>query len=100
MYPTLFPHNLIWLMLRSVAVFICNCSFVSVSALRTVIQKFSALSLPPVPKNNKKAGYGSVKMQKTASIFDMINGMDVVESLDPLSMESVGQVILLSFALS
>ncbi|KAL9681276.1 hypothetical protein QQ045_013058 [Rhodiola kirilowii] len=65
---------------------------VKYQALRRVIQKYSAVSIPPVPSNIKREGYGMVKMQKTASIFDMINGMDVVESLNPMSMESVGQM--------
>uniref|UniRef100_A0A7N0TYL2 beta-galactosidase n=1 Tax=Kalanchoe fedtschenkoi TaxID=63787 RepID=A0A7N0TYL2_KALFE len=65
---------------------------VKYQALRRVIQKYNVESIPPVPSNNKKAGYGLVRMQKTAAFFDMISGMDVINSLDPLSMESVGQM--------
>jgi len=40
-------------------------------------------------------GYGPIQLQKTAFLFDLldnINPADVVESENPLSMESVGQV--------
>ena len=52
------------------------------------------MSLPPVPSNNKKAGYGYVQLEKNSSLFDIIgvkNNPDV-ESADPIPMESVGQV--------
>uniref|UniRef100_A0A7N0RH82 Beta-galactosidase n=1 Tax=Kalanchoe fedtschenkoi TaxID=63787 RepID=A0A7N0RH82_KALFE len=65
---------------------------VKYQAIRRVIQKYIAVSILPTPSNNKKVGYGLVKMQKTTAFFDMIHGMDVVESLDPMPMESVGQM--------
>lgn len=52
-------------------------------------------SLPSTPPDNEKTGYGPIRLQKTAFLFDlldMINPADVVESRNPVSMESVGQV--------
>uniref|UniRef100_A0A6N2LI85 beta-galactosidase n=1 Tax=Salix viminalis TaxID=40686 RepID=A0A6N2LI85_SALVM len=65
------------------------------NALRRVIGLHTAASLPSVPSNNGKMGYGPIQLQKTAFLFDLldnINPADVVESENPLSMESVGQV--------
>lgn len=65
------------------------------SALRRVIGLHSAASLPSVPSNNKKTGYGPIQLEKTAFLFDlldMINPADVVESENPVSMEYAGQV--------
>lgn len=67
-----------------------------VSALREVIKQHSAVSLPQVPSNNEKRGYGLIQLQKTESFFDFIGKIDhivVVESENPTSMESVGQVL-------
>lgn len=63
-------------------------------ALRRVLERYAAVSLPPVPSNNKKAGYGYVQLEKNSSLFDIIgvqNNPDV-ESADPIPMESVGQM--------
>ena len=72
-----------------------------ISALRGVVKRHSAASIPSVPSNNEKKGYGLIQLQKTESLFDLINKIDpigVVESENPTSMESVGQV-LKNFAL-
>ncbi|OVA08159.1 Glycoside hydrolase [Macleaya cordata] len=65
-------------------------------ALREVIKKYSTISLPQIPPNNEKKGYGQIKVQKLASLFDVLhticNPKDVVEAKNPVSMESVGQV--------
>jgi hypothetical protein len=69
--------------------------FLLLSALRSVIQKYSAESLPSVPTNNEKAGYGPIHLQKKEFLFDILNRIDyidLVESENPISMESVGQV--------
>ncbi|CAK7356865.1 unnamed protein product [Dovyalis caffra] len=60
-----------------------------------VIGLYTAASLPSVPSDNGKTGYGRIQLQKTDSLFgllDMINPADVIESENPLSMESVGQM--------
>ena len=65
------------------------------SALRTVINKYSAASLPPVPSNNEKTGYGHILLQKTAFLFDTLNIEDATyasKSKSPISIESAGQV--------
>ncbi|KAJ6348262.1 hypothetical protein OIU76_004684 [Salix suchowensis] len=65
------------------------------NALRRVIGLHTTASLPSVPSNNGKMGYGPIQLQKTAFLFDLldnINPADVVESENPLSMESVGQM--------
>lgn len=67
-------------------------------ALRRVIAKYSAKSLPPVPKNNKKTGYGRIKLEKTASLFDTLDidlSTKAIESENPISMEAAGQVSVL-----
>ncbi|KAF8393544.1 hypothetical protein HHK36_021788 [Tetracentron sinense] len=65
-------------------------------ALRRVIKQYSRASLPSIPSNNEKTGYGRIKVQKTASLFDVLDiicdPIDVVESENPISMESVGQM--------
>ncbi|XP_026450501.1 beta-galactosidase 17-like [Papaver somniferum] len=65
-------------------------------ALRKVIKKYSPVSVPRVPPNNGKRGYGKVKLQKRASFFDVQhtiqNPKDVVEAKNPVFMESVGQM--------
>lgn len=68
---------------------------VLLSAIRRVVEKFSPASLPSVLPDNEKAGFGPIQLQKTALLFDLLNMLDpadVVESENPLSMESVGQV--------
>ncbi|KDP40762.1 hypothetical protein JCGZ_24761 [Jatropha curcas] len=65
------------------------------NALQRVIGHHSATSLPSVPPNNKKIGYGPIQLQKTAYFFDflnMTNPADVIESRNPVSMESMGQM--------
>ncbi|KAJ9179335.1 hypothetical protein P3X46_011138 [Hevea brasiliensis] len=65
------------------------------NALKSVIGRHSATSLPSVIPNNEKTGHGAIQLQKTAFLFDlidMINPADVVESRNPVSMESVGQM--------
>ncbi|KAL2899565.1 Beta-galactosidase 17 [Bienertia sinuspersici] len=64
-------------------------------AIRRVIQKYTAATLPPVPANNEKSGYGYVQLEKTSNLFDIIGVQDdpnFIESADPVPMESVGQV--------
>lgn len=78
---------------------------VLLSALRRVIKHNSAVSLPSVPSNNLKTGYGPIQLQKTAFLFDLVDidatDMHMVESKNPLSMESVDQVFKnLNFTLS
>ncbi|KAK9734499.1 hypothetical protein RND81_04G143700 [Saponaria officinalis] len=63
-------------------------------AIRRVIKKYAAANLPPIPSNNKKAEYGYVQLSKVSSLFDIIGNQynsSVVESTDPISMESMGQ---------
>lgn len=65
-------------------------------ALRRVIEQYSAVSLPPVPSNNEKGVYGKIKVQKFASLFDVLDTLcdpeDVIESENPLPMESTSQM--------
>lgn len=66
--------------------------FVLLSALRRVIEQYTAESLPAVPPDNEKIGYGSIHLTKTGNLLDMLHHFDVVESENPIPMESVGQV--------
>uniref|UniRef100_A0A5B7BUK6 Beta-galactosidase n=1 Tax=Davidia involucrata TaxID=16924 RepID=A0A5B7BUK6_DAVIN len=64
-------------------------------AIRRVIEKYSTSSLPPFPSNNEKTGYGRIQLQKTAFLFDVLDNkdrIDVVETENPTSMESAGQM--------
>ncbi|XP_076953362.1 beta-galactosidase 17-like [Bidens hawaiensis] len=64
-------------------------------ALRKVIAKYSATSLPPVPSNNKKTGYGRIQLEKTSSLFNTLDvdlSTKAIESENPISMESAGQM--------
>ncbi|XP_043704468.1 beta-galactosidase 17 isoform X2 [Telopea speciosissima] len=61
-------------------------------ALRRVIQRYSSVSLPPIPSNNGRRGYGHIKMQKVASLFDVLDASHMIKSKNPLPMESVGQM--------
>lgn len=48
-----------------------------------------------VPPDNERAAYGRIRLQKSTFLFDIVDSQDfisVVESENPLSMESVGQV--------
>ncbi|KMT04895.1 hypothetical protein BVRB_7g170620 [Beta vulgaris subsp. vulgaris] len=63
--------------------------------IRRVIEKYAVATLPPVPANNEKAGYGYVQLEETSNLFDIIGIQDnpnVVESAEPIPMESVGQM--------
>ncbi|KAK9923630.1 hypothetical protein M0R45_032037 [Rubus argutus] len=61
-------------------------------ALRKVIEQYSSESLPSVPSDIEKKRYGSIHVSKTGNLFDMIHDFDVVESENPITMESVGQM--------
>lgn len=64
-------------------------------ALRRVIARYSAASLPSVPEDNIRAAYGQIKLTKFAFLFEMIddhNLFPVVKSENPLPMESLGQM--------
>ncbi|KVI05905.1 Beta-galactosidase 1-like protein [Cynara cardunculus var. scolymus] len=64
-------------------------------ALRGVIAKYSSGSLPPVPLNKKKTGYGRIRLEKTASLFDALDSnthIKAIESENPISMEAAGQM--------
>ncbi|KAI3885825.1 hypothetical protein MKW92_039514 [Papaver armeniacum] len=66
-------------------------------ALRKVIKKYSPVSVPRVPPNNGKRGYGKVKLQKRASFFrcTTYSNQSLRMSLKPkiqFFMESVGQM--------
>ncbi|CAI9265529.1 unnamed protein product [Lactuca saligna] len=64
-------------------------------ALRRVIAKYSAVSLPPVPKNNEKTGYGRIQLEKSSSLFDILDTnvhIKAIESENPISMEAAGQM--------
>ncbi|XP_038720971.1 beta-galactosidase 17 isoform X1 [Tripterygium wilfordii] len=64
-------------------------------ALRRVIGLFNAASLPSVPSNQEKTGYGPIRLQRKKFLFDILNSInhtDLVESEKPISMESVGQM--------
>ncbi|KAF5805359.1 putative beta-galactosidase [Helianthus annuus] len=62
-------------------------------ALRGVIAKYSATSLPPVPLNNKKTGYGRIQLEKTSSLFNTLDlSTKAIESENPISMEAAGQM--------
>ncbi|XP_028123915.1 beta-galactosidase 17 isoform X2 [Camellia sinensis] len=72
-------------------------------ALRSVIDKYSETSLPSVPSNNEKTGYGRIQLQKTAFLFDTLNIKDAVgvaEFESPISMESAGQMFGFSLYVS
>ena len=65
--------------------------------MRGVIAKYSATSLPPVPKNNEKTGYGGIQLEKTSSLFDILDSnllTKAIESDNPISMEAAGQVFV------
>ncbi|KAI7728172.1 hypothetical protein M8C21_013188 [Ambrosia artemisiifolia] len=64
-------------------------------ALRGVIAKYSATSLPPVPLNNKKTGFGRIQLEKTSSLFNALDielSTKAIESENPISMEAAGQM--------
>ncbi|PQQ09876.1 beta-galactosidase 17 isoform X1 [Prunus yedoensis var. nudiflora] len=61
-------------------------------ALRRVVEQYSSVSLPAVPSDNEKKAYGSINVTKTGNLFELIHYFDVVESDNPISMESTGQM--------
>ncbi|GLU14323.1 hypothetical protein SLE2022_308990 [Rubroshorea leprosula] len=64
-------------------------------AIRRVIGQYSSTPLPSVPSNKEKAGFGSIQFENTAFLFDLLDMRDmatVVESENPVAMESVGQM--------
>jgi len=70
-------------------------TFVLLSALQRVIKKYNASPHPINPSNKQRKAYGSIKMQMTTSLFDLVrmtDPADVITSANPISMESVGQV--------
>lgn len=65
------------------------------AALHSVMKKYHAASLPSVPSDNEKTGYGRIQLQKSSILFDTLNikgAIHVAESESPISMESAGQV--------
>ncbi|KAL3511678.1 hypothetical protein ACH5RR_024395 [Cinchona calisaya] len=68
---------------------------VKYKALQRVIAKYSMVAPISVPPDNERAAYGRIRLQKSAFLFDIVDGQDhisVVESESPLSMESIGQM--------
>ncbi|XP_072966508.1 beta-galactosidase 8 isoform X1 [Typha angustifolia] len=65
-------------------------------ALRRVIHEHSGVSLHPVPSKIKRARYGPVKVNRIASLFEVLNFLcdpiKVVETEQPIAMELVGQM--------
>ncbi|CAD5317053.1 unnamed protein product [Arabidopsis thaliana] len=62
-------------------------------ALLRVIKKFNASPHPITPSNKQRKAYGSIKMQMTTSLFDLVlmtDPADVITSANPISMESAG----------
>lgn len=60
-----------------------------------MIARYTAAPLASVPSNNEKKAYGLIKLQKTKSLFNIVDTTDfdgVTESENPLAMESLGQV--------
>ncbi|WVZ99432.1 hypothetical protein U9M48_044729 [Paspalum notatum var. saurae] len=66
------------------------------ATLRTVIHECTGTPLHPLPSDIEKASYGLVKLQKVASLFDIIDyisdPLKAVVSEHPLYMEQIGQV--------
>ncbi|KAL9274001.1 Beta-galactosidase 8-like protein, partial [Drosera capensis] len=61
--------------------------------LRSVLERYSAASLPPIPPNPEKARYGDVLLRRVETLFDGIEQIgNAVRSSKPLAMESVGQM--------
>ncbi|OMO70788.1 Glycoside hydrolase, family 35 [Corchorus capsularis] len=64
-------------------------------AIRRVLGKYSPVPLPSVPSNIKMTRYGSIQLQKTAILFDLLDGIDsahIVEAENPTAMEYVYQM--------
>ena len=66
------------------------------AALRRVIHECIGSPLHPLPSDIEKANYGLVKLQKVASLFDIIANISdplrCAVSEHPLYMEQIGQV--------
>lgn len=72
------------------------------SAIRRVIERYTVASLPSIPPNIKKTGYGLIQLHRKEMLLNSLvelDSLDVVESENPLSMESVGQVCSMFFFL-
>ncbi|GMI82132.1 beta-galactosidase 17 [Hibiscus trionum] len=64
-------------------------------AIRRVLGKYSSVSLPSVPPNNKKTGYGSIQLKRTTFLFDLLDEIDsahIVEAENPTAMEYLNQM--------
>ncbi|CAN6359341.1 unnamed protein product [Urochloa humidicola] len=65
-------------------------------ALRRVIHECTGTPLHPLPSDIEKANYGLVKLQKVASLFDIIDNISdpfkIAVSEHPLYMEQIGQM--------
>ncbi|CAN4098514.1 unnamed protein product [Withania somnifera] len=64
-------------------------------ALRRVIAKYAAAPLALVPSNNEKKAYGLIKLQKTKTLFNIVDTTNFdgfTESENPLAMEFLGQM--------
>lgn len=66
------------------------------AALRRVIHECTGKPLQPLPSDIDKANYGLVKLQKVASLFEIVDNISdplkVAVSEHPLYMEQIGQV--------
>ncbi|TVU20442.1 hypothetical protein EJB05_36650 [Eragrostis curvula] len=66
------------------------------ATLRRVIHECTGTPLLPLPSDIQKANYGLVKLQKVASLFDIIDNISdplkVTVSEHPLQMELIGQM--------
>ncbi|KAA3489249.1 Beta-galactosidase 17-like protein [Gossypium australe] len=63
--------------------------------IRRVVGKFSSVTLPSVPPNNKKTGYGSIQLKRTAFLFDLLDEIDplhIVEAESPTAMEYLNEM--------
>ncbi|PKU80519.1 Beta-galactosidase 8 [Dendrobium catenatum] len=73
----------------------CNLA-VRPRSLRNVIEKYSPMSLPPVPSSNERAKYRILNVNKVASLFNVLDILcyptEVVETDQPIPMELVGQM--------
>ncbi|KAG2322482.1 hypothetical protein Bca52824_015695 [Brassica carinata] len=64
-------------------------------AIQRVIKKYSAAPRSITLSNNKRKAYGPIKMQRKMSLFDLMSTtdpVDVITSINPISMESAGQM--------
>ncbi|KAM7480561.1 hypothetical protein LguiA_028774 [Lonicera macranthoides] len=64
-------------------------------ALRKVIKQYAAASLPAIPSDNEKKGFGRIQLERTALLFDIFDSKDqigIINSEKPISMEAAGQM--------